>query len=69
MKLDSHQHFWRYSAAEYPWIPLGSPLERDWLPQDLVALQEPLGFEGCIAVQARQTLEESHWLLEFALKS
>ena len=68
MKLDAHQHFWRYSATEYPWIPSGSALQRDWLPEDLAALQSPLGFEGSIAVQARQTLEETRWLLALADK-
>lgn len=66
MKLDSHQHFWRYSAAEYPWIPIGSALQNDWMPKDLAALQRPLGFDGSIAVQARQSVEESLWLLELA---
>jgi L-fuconolactonase len=66
MKIDAHQHFWRYSAAEYPWIPVGSPLERDWLPADLARLQRPLGFDGSIAVQARQSLAESDWLLGLA---
>lgn len=66
MILDSHQHFWRYDAAQYPWIPTGSPLQRDWLPSDLAALQQPLGFAGSIAVQARQSLAESHWLLGLA---
>lgn len=66
MRLDSHQHFWRYSAAEYPWIPTDSALARDWLPADLRALQKPLSFDGSIAVQARQSLAESHWLLGLA---
>ena len=66
MKLDSHQHFWKYDAAQYPWIPQGSPLHRDWLPADLAPLLGAAGLEGCIAVQARQTLEESRWLLELA---
>lgn len=66
MKLDAHQHFWRYSATEYPWIPVGSALQRDWLPEDLAALQSPLGFDGSIAVQARQTLEETRWLVSLA---
>ena len=66
MKLDAHQHFWSYDAAQYPWIPPGSALHRDWLPDDLAALQEPLGFDGSIAVQARQTVEESRWLLTLA---
>jgi L-fuconolactonase len=64
--LDAHQHFWRHDAAQYPWIPLGSPLHRDWLPADLAMLQQPLGFHGSIAVQARQSLAESDWLLGLA---
>ncbi len=66
MRLDAHQHFWRYDAPQYPWIPPGSPLQRDWLPADLGALQAPLGFSGSIAVQARQTPAESDWLLGLA---
>ncbi|EDY22212.1 amidohydrolase 2 [Chthoniobacter flavus Ellin428] len=66
MKLDSHQHFWSYDARQYPWIAPGSPLQRDWLPPDLAPLLSAAGLEGCIAVQARQTIDESHWLLELA---
>ena len=69
MKLDSHQHFWSYDAAQYPWIPKGSPLHRDWLPDDLAPLLAGSGFDGCIAVQARQTLAESRWLLSLADRS
>ena len=68
MRLDAHQHFWSYDAAQYPWIPPGSPLHRDWLPADLAALQRPLGFDGAIAVQARQVVGESDWLLSLADK-
>ncbi len=68
MRLDAHQHFWAYDAAQYPWIPTGSPLHRSWLPDDLAPLQKPLGFDGSIAVQARQTVEESDWLLGLADK-
>ncbi|MGA0132759.1 MAG: amidohydrolase family protein [Opitutales bacterium] len=66
MRLDAHQHFWSYDAAQYPWIPPGSPLHRDWLPEDLEALQRPLGLDGSVAVQARQTVAESDWLLGLA---
>jgi L-fuconolactonase len=66
MHLDSHQHFWRYDAGQYPWIPQGSPLHRDWLPGDLAEWQKPLGLDGSIAVQARQTVAESDWLLGLA---
>ena len=64
--LDSHQHFWRYDAAQYPWIQKGSPLHRDWLPADLAPLLAEAGVSGCIAVQARQNFEESRWLLSLA---
>lgn len=66
MRLDAHQHFWSYDAGQYPWIPVGSALARDWLPADLRTLQEPLGLDGSIAVQARQTPGETEWLLALA---
>jgi len=66
MRIDSHQHFWIYNETEYPWIPKGSPLQRDWLPHDLAPLLASVGLDGCIAVQARQTVEESRWLLTLA---
>ncbi len=68
-KIDAHQHFWKYSAEQYSWIRPGTPLQKDWLPQDLERLQSPLGLEGSIAVQARQSLEETRWLLELAAKN
>ncbi|MES2201959.1 MAG: amidohydrolase family protein, partial [candidate division FCPU426 bacterium] len=65
--IDAHQHFWRYSEKEYAWIDSRmAVLRRDFLPLDLRAVQEPLGFEGSVAVQARQSLEETRWLLELA---
>src|SRR2546422_11296838 len=36
------------------------------LPADLNPELERGGFQGCVAVQARQTLEETRWLLELA---
>jgi L-fuconolactonase len=69
MHIDSHQHFWKYSEAEYPWIGKGTPLQRDWLPADLERDAKKVGIDGSVVVQARQTLEESRWLLELADKS
>ncbi len=65
-RLDAHQHFWVYDAQQYPWIPTGSALHRDWLPEDLAREQAPLDFQGSIAVQARQSLEETRRLLKLA---
>ncbi len=67
MRIDAHQHFWHYSADAYGWIGEGmGALKRDFLPSDLKPLLESNGFDGCVAVQARQTLEETRWLLELA---
>ncbi len=66
-RIDSHQHFWRYSAAEYEWIDDSmSVLRRDFLPSDLKREMDLAGIDACVAVQARQTLEETRWLLELA---
>lgn len=66
MKIDAHQHFWSYDEAQYPWIPKGSPLHRDWLTADLEPLLKGEGLAGSVAVQARQSMGESRWLLELA---
>ena len=41
-------------------------LKHDFLPQDLEPLLAGIHFDGCVAVQARQNLEETRWLLELA---
>lgn len=67
MRLDAHQHFWRYSAAEYGWI--GERMERirrDFLPADLEPELRRAGLEGCIAVQARSSRAETEFLLDLA---
>jgi L-fuconolactonase len=67
MRIDAHQHFWTYHPSEYDWITEEMPvLRRDYLPGDLKPLMENAGFDGTIAVQARQKLVETRWLLELA---
>ncbi len=67
MRIDAHQHFWQYDPAEYAWISGGmTGLKRDFLPPDLKPLLDAAGFSGCVAVQARQSLEETRWLLDLA---
>ncbi len=67
MKVDAHQHFWQYNTADYGWIGDSMQvLKRDYLPADLMSELKKVGFDGCIAVQARQTLDETEWLLKLA---
>ncbi|MFO0922428.1 MAG: amidohydrolase family protein [Pirellulales bacterium] len=66
MRIDSHQHFWFYEPREYPWIQKEWNIRKDFLPHQLRPILERHGLDGCVAVQARQSLEESRWLLEVA---
>jgi L-fuconolactonase len=70
MQIDAHQHFWLYHSLEYAWIDDSmAALRRNFLPHDLAGELKSAGFDGSIAVQARQSLEETRWLLELAGKS
>lgn len=70
MHIDAHQHFWRYSPSEFEWIDDSMAiLRRDFLPEDLELELKSTGFHGSVAVQASQTVEETHWLLELAGRS
>jgi len=67
MRLDAHQHFWHYNPAEHTWMTSQmSALKQDFLPGDLEPLLRATDFDGSVAVQARQSLEETRWLLELA---
>jgi L-fuconolactonase len=70
MKIDAHHHFWKYSAAHYGWIDDAmSAIRRDFLPADLEKEIAAVGIDGVISVQARQTLEETRWLLAMAAEN
>ena len=67
MRIDAHQHFWRYSPDTHAWIDDSmAALRRDFLPHDLEPLLRAAGFDGCIAVQATQDVAETEWLLALA---
>jgi L-fuconolactonase len=67
MIVDAHQHFWQYNPREYNWIDdRMEVLRRDFMPDDLAPHMEQAGVDATIAVQTRQTTEETHWLLRLA---
>lgn len=67
MKIDSHHHFWIYNSSEYGWISENmNILRQNYLPGQLKTELSSVGFDGSIAVQARQSLEETQWLLKLA---
>ncbi len=66
-QIDSHHHLWRYNDHDYVWMSSAmSLLRRDYLPDELKANLETAGIDGTVVVQARQSLEETRWLLEVA---
>src|SRR5438132_772058 len=68
--IDAHHHFWRYDPREYGWITESmAVLRRDFLLADLHREASAAGVDGVVSVQARQTVEETHWLLELAGQS
>jgi len=69
MKIDSHQHFWHYNTEEYGWMGGNmNVIKKDFLPNDLSIELNKIGFDGSIAVQSRQKLEETNWLIQLAEK-
>jgi L-fuconolactonase len=74
MRVDAHHHLWHYTPESYGWIE-DSPddsmqvLRRDFLPADLAHEAAAAHIDATIAVQAQQTLEETHWLLSLAAQS
>ena len=67
MRIDAHQHFWIYTPEEYEWIDDSmQTIRRSFLPDDLAPELQQNGFAGSIAVQARQTLDETWQLLSMA---
>ena len=67
--LDTHHHLWSYNADDYPWIPANTPLAQNHLLVELEEATSLAGVTGTIAVQARQTTEESASLLKIAHQS
>ena len=70
MVVDSHHHFWTYDPVEYDWIDDAMQvIRRDFLPADLDIAISAAGVDGVVSVQARQTLEETEWLLSLAAEN
>jgi L-fuconolactonase len=67
MRIDAHQHFWRFDAVRDRWITAEmSVLKRDYLPGDLLPELQRNGIGGTIAVQADQSENETEFLLDLA---
>ena len=67
MIIDSHHHYWRYNPVEYDWIDDSMKLIRtNFLPEKLEPTIKEAGIDGVISVHARQSVEETDWLIGMA---
>lgn len=67
MVIDSHQHFWKYEPVKHSWIDDDmATIRRDFMPADLKKVYDENGIDGCVAVQADQTLAETDFLLQLS---
>ena len=66
-KVDSHQHFWQLSRGDYSWLtPELTLLYKDFLPEQLVPELNEYEVSQTILVQAADTEEETHFLLQLS---
>jgi len=67
MRIDAHQHFWRYDPARDGWITDEmSAIRRDFLFEDLRPELCAARIDAIVAVQADQSETETHFLLDLA---
>lgn len=67
LKIDSHQHFWKYNPIRDNWIDESMVIiQNDFLPHHFEPVLKENGFEGCIVIQSDQTEEENTFQLENA---
>ncbi len=70
MIIDAHQHFWKYDPVRDSWITDDMDvIKRDFLSEDLLPELRANGVDGCVAVQADQSEDETHFLLDLAGKT
>lgn len=70
MRIDAHQHFWKYDPVRDDWITgdMGV-IRRDFYPADLEGHLRSNGFDGSVAVQASQAETETDFLIELSTQS
>jgi len=69
LTIDAHHHLWKYNERDYRWMSDAmTALRRNFLIPELEDVIRESGVEGTVAVQARQTTEETEWLLDLAAR-
>ncbi len=64
MRIDAHQHFWKFDPVRDSWIDGEmSSIRRDFLPGDLLPILQRHGLDGCVVVQSDQSEAENAFQL------
>lgn len=67
MIIDSHVHFWKFDPIRDAWITKDMHgIRKNFLPEDLSLHLEESQVDGCVAVQADQSDEETVFLVNLA---
>lgn len=67
MIIDSHVHFWKFDPIRDAWITKDmTVIRKDFLPEDFSLYLNENSIDGCIAVQADQSDEETVFLVNLA---
>lgn len=65
--IDAHQHFWQFNPVRDSWITDEmSVIQKDFFPDDFKPVLQQNGLDGCVAVQASQSEEETGFLISLA---
>lgn len=65
MIIDAHHHLWNYTGEEFGWIA-DDCLRHDFTVDELRTTLKSSGVDRTIVCEARQTIEETDWLLKLA---
>lgn len=67
LKIDAHQHFWRFDPVRDSWIgPDMAVIQRDFMPTDLQPVLRASGIDGCVVVQSDSSEAENEFHLDEA---
>lgn len=70
LRIDAHHHLWRYSPNEFSWLDdTMRELRRDFLVEDLKSVMSTAHVSATVAVQSRQSVAETRFLLDCARES
>ncbi len=68
--VDAHHHLWRYVFEEYSWMGTNEDiLRRDFTTTEYLAVAQQSSVSAAIAVQSRQMIEDTDFLVDLAKSS